>query len=127
MPNVQTPGSAPGECGSRDLAIDPQPIYSDSIPQGRDHLGDIVQSARLSVCEALVYRGQGGALEALVSASRLLASWVHQGGLLHCAAFDELQAVAENIGLVRAFGRDEIQRAMSDGVLAYVSARQCAA
>lgn len=77
-------------------------------------LGNLVRGCRLAVCEKFML-GPDYALDEIASASLRLAPFVLSGSLLPCAAWDELQAVAENLGLVRIFGQDAVQAAIAFG------------
>jgi hypothetical protein len=72
-------------------------------------------AARLRVAEAFYHGGHDAALQAVAGASLDLASLVASGALLHHIAFDNLQEVAENLGLVRTFGQDAVQEAIATG------------
>lgn len=77
-------------------------------------LGDVIRRCRMDVCEAY-FRSPVAAVEELSNASLRLGWLVAQGILTAPAAFDPLQEVAENLGLVRRYGQDEIQQAIACG------------
>jgi hypothetical protein len=74
----------------------------------------IILRSRLDVCEAYV-RSPLLALEELASASLKLAPLVVLGELSAPEAYDPLQEVAENLGLVNRYGQDTVQAAISYG------------
>jgi hypothetical protein len=80
-----------------------------------------VLAARLSVCEAFYYEGPDAALAAVGAASMTLAPYVIGGALMHHVVFDALQEVSDNIGLVRTFGQDAVQRVLAAGPEAFAS------
>jgi hypothetical protein len=107
-------------------ANDPTTDQRGWIGQAATELGDterIVADARLRVCEALVANGYTGAIQALASASFYLAPYVVNDDLLPAAAWDPLQEVAENLGLVAVFGQDATQEAIAFGMRICIATR----
>lgn len=79
-------------------------------------------AARLRVCEAYFYGGPELAMDWVELVSVDLAVEVEAGNLLHHIAWDNLQEVAEQLGLVSAFGQDAVQEAMAYGPRAIATA-----
>lgn len=86
-----------------------------------DSLGDIVRDARMRVCEAYADDGAEAALEAVALAALDLALLVAEGALVQWCAWDALQEVSENLGLVRVFGQDTVQLAIAFGPTTYAA------
>lgn len=84
-------------------------------------LHDLVRDCRMSVCEALYLSGPAGALAALAGASATLAPFVASGDLTTRAAWDPLQEVSKNLGLVRLYGQDVVQAAIASGPRIYAT------
>lgn len=74
-----------------------------------------ILNLRVAVSEAYALSGPEDALAALTSASLQLAPYVAAGELLPSYAWDPLQEVAENLGLVDLFGQDAVQAALAFG------------
>ncbi len=88
----------------------------DTQPYELVDLAAIIRSHRWTICEAYFYGGYQAALEAVAHASIDLCGWVRSRSLTAPAAFDPLQEVSENLGLVRHFGQDAVQSAIVAGV-----------
>jgi hypothetical protein len=84
-------------------------------------LRQVIRDQRMKVCEAYCISPED-ALDELARASLRLTEHVVAGGLSHRAAFDPLQEVAENLGLVdRWFGQDAVQEAIAYGPRCYAA------
>lgn len=88
-------------------------------------LRPVIRQCRMDVCLAYV-RAPALALEEISSASLRLTAFVHDGALSHHAAYDPLQEVAENLGLVRRFGQNEVQDRIAYGPQVYAALQEAA-
>lgn len=60
--------------------------------------------------------GPRAALEQLSRSAFVIADLISTDELVAAGAYDNLQEVAENIGLVRRFGQDAVQAALVNGI-----------
>lgn len=88
------------------LVINPEQVGVNLFP--------LILRCRFDVCAAFVDLPLA-ALDELAIASEKLALFVACGMLTAPAAYDPLQEVAENLGLVNRFGQDVVQAAIAYG------------
>ena len=79
-------------------------------------IDSVISDHRMEICSVFYFAGPEATLDAIGAIASIVANYVLQGRIEPADAFDPLQEVAENLGLVRRYGQDTVQAALAHGV-----------